>query len=169
MERAERDQLDVLPEAQPAAIAAGFPQHAQYLWEGGPGPSFDPFSPPGSLDGTPADLLETALAGSADAFGSVDATDEAVPVPLPPFKLAAELAVGAAALDLAIHAWDIAVATGQPSPLTPSLARVLRPVADALVEPLRGFAFGPVIEPEPGADEPAALLNHLGRRAGWKP
>ncbi|MFI8003086.1 TIGR03086 family metal-binding protein [Streptomyces sp. NPDC086010] len=135
---------------------------------GGAGPSYDPFDPSGTLDGDPSAPLEAALAGSADAFGSVDPSDTAVPVPIPPFELPAELAVHAAALDLVIHAWDIAVATGGPSPLTPSLARALRPVADALAEPLRGFAFGPAIEPAPGADAAASLLNHLGRRADWK-
>lgn len=49
-----------------------------------------------------------------------------------------------AALDAAVHAWDIAVATGQPSPLTPSLALTLRPVANALANPLRGYAYGPL-------------------------
>ncbi len=88
-------------------------------------------------------------------------------MPLPPFTLPAKLAVEAAALDAAIHAWDIAVATGQPSPLTPSLALALRPVADALVEPLRGFAHGSAIEPVSDADEVTSLLNYLGRRADW--
>src|SRR2546430_9704094 len=38
-------------------------------------------------------------------------------------------AAAAAALDAAIHAWDIAMGTGQASPLTPGLARALTPVA----------------------------------------
>ncbi|MFF1922596.1 TIGR03086 family metal-binding protein [Streptomyces sp. NPDC058221] len=136
---------------------------------GGPGPSYDPFSPSGSLDGaSPAELLEAALSASADAFGRISADSSEVPVPLPPFQLSAELAVGAAALDLAVHAWDIAVATDGPSTLKPSLAQALLPVANALVEPLRGFAFSPAITPAPAADEAASLLNHLGRRADWK-
>jgi uncharacterized protein (TIGR03086 family) len=136
---------------------------------GGPGPAYDAFAPSGTLDGSPAELLEPALAASAAAFAAVDPSDAEVPVPLPPFTLPAELAVQAAALDAAVHAWDIAVATGQPSPLTPSLAAALRPVAQALVEPLRGFAFGPAIEPASEPDDAAWLLNHLGRRADWTP
>lgn len=134
---------------------------------GGPGPSYDPFAPSGTLDGSPAELLEPALTSAADAFAAVDPAATDVPVPLPPFTLSAPLAVEAAALDAAIHAWDIAVATGQPSPLKPSLAVALRPVADALADPLRGFAYGPAIEPEPGADDVTSLLNYLGRRADW--
>jgi uncharacterized protein (TIGR03086 family) len=136
---------------------------------GGPGPDYDPFAPSGTLDVSPAELLDPALTRSADAFSSVDPSAPEVLVPVPPFALPAKLAVEAAALDAAIHAWDIAAATGQPSPLTPSLARALRPVADALVEPLRGFAYGPPIAPTVGADEPSSLLNYLGRRADWTP
>lgn len=134
---------------------------------GEPGPDYDPFAPSGTLDGDASALLEPALSTTADAFAAVDPDDAQVPVPLPPFTLPATSAVAAAALDAAVHAWDIAVATGQPSPLTPALARALRPVADALVDPLRGFAFGPAIAPQPGADDAASLLNFLGRRADW--
>jgi uncharacterized protein (TIGR03086 family) len=134
---------------------------------GGPGPEYDPFAPSGVLDVSPAELLEPALTASADAFAAVDPSDTEVPVPLPPFTLPATSAVGAAALDAAIHAWDIAVATAQPSPLTPQLARTLRPVAEALAEPLRGYAYGSAIESADGVDEVGSLLNYLGRRADW--
>jgi uncharacterized protein (TIGR03086 family) len=134
---------------------------------GGPGPAYDPFAPSGTLDGSVSDLLEPALARSAEAFAALDPADAQVQVPLPPFVLPARIAVEAAALDAAIHAWDIAVATGQPSPLTPALARALHPTAAALVEPLRGFAYSPPIKPLADADEMTALLNYLGRRADW--
>jgi uncharacterized protein (TIGR03086 family) len=136
----------------------------------GPGPDHDPFSPSDTISGDPSALLESALRAAADAFAAVGPDDADVPVPLPPFKLPAPSAVGAAALDAAVHAWDIAVATGQPSPLTAAMARALRPTADALVEPLRGFAFGPAVEPDesqPVADDAVSLLNFLGRRADW--
>jgi uncharacterized protein (TIGR03086 family) len=136
---------------------------------GGPGPAYDPFAPSGTLDGAPEDLLDPALTAAAAAFAAVDPTDTEVPVPLPPFSVPAETAAGAAALDAAVHAWDIAVATGQPSPLTEELAAALRPTADALAEPLRGFAFGPAIEPAADADPATSLLNFLGRRADWTP
>ena len=53
--------------------------------------------------------------------------------------MAPAAAAGAAALDAAIHAWDIAMATGQGSPLTPELAQALTPVALSIVEPLRQY------------------------------
>jgi hypothetical protein len=65
------------------------------------------------------------------------------------------------------HAWDLAVATGQPSPLTPALAKPLHAAANEIVEPLRGFAYAPVLDPQPGDDDIAALLRYLGRRPDW--
>jgi hypothetical protein len=56
-------------------------------------------------------------------------TYDPVPSPLPIGPLSAEVAAGACALDAAVHAWDIAVATGQPSPLPDELAEALLAVA----------------------------------------
>jgi len=63
--------------------------------------------------------------------------------------------------------WDIAVATGQPSPLSAELAGQLMPVATAIVEDLRGFAYAPALDPRPGDGSAAALLRYLGRDPGW--
>jgi uncharacterized protein (TIGR03086 family) len=91
-----------------------------------------------------------------------------VPTPLPQGALPAWLASGACALDAAVHAWDIAVATGQPSPLTPGLARELLVTARHIVEPLRAFgAYAPALPEQAGDDEVAALLRYLGRRPDW--
>jgi uncharacterized protein (TIGR03086 family) len=133
---------------------------------GGPWPSFDPFSPSGELDGDPLAFLDPALAASAAAFATVADDAPQVPTPLPPGAMPAWLAGGACALDAAVHAWDIAVATGQPSPLTPDMARDLMAVASQIVEPLRGFAYAPALDPEPG-DEVAGLLRYLGRDPEW--
>ena len=78
-------------------------------------------------------------------------------------------AAGAAALDAAIHAWDIAMATGQGSPLTPDLARALTPVATSIVEPLRQYGvYAAAVETPAGADDAAALLGYLGRQPAWR-
>jgi len=80
------------------------------------------------------------------------------------------LGVGACALDAAVHAWDIAVATGQPSPLAAELARQLMPVTTSLVEPLRAFgAYAAALDPQDGDDEVTALLRYLGRQPDWTP
>lgn len=131
---------------------------------GGPGPSEDPFAPSGTLSASAEEVAEAAMRASAEAWAGVAADAQEVSVPIPPNKLSAADGVRACAMDAAVHAWDIAVATGQPSPLTPELAREFLPVARKLVEPLRQWgAFGPVVEGE-GGDEVAELLRYLGRQ-----
>ena len=126
----------------------------------------NPFAPSGRLGTEPLAYAEAALEASAPPWTAID--EDEVPTPLPQGAMAPADAAAAAALDAAIHAWDIAVATGQGSPLTPELARTLTPVAQAIVEPLRQYgAYAEALEPEPGADDAAALLSYLGRRPGW--
>jgi uncharacterized protein (TIGR03086 family) len=154
--------------AQVLQHAAGDQQaYAAVLGEGG-FPAYDPFSPSGVLDGDALTLLESPLASVSLAFSRVAADDLAVPVPLPQGPLAAPIAVGAAALDAGVHAWDIAVATGQPSPIDAELAAQLHEVALVIVEPLRGFAYADAL---PGVDGNAlgTLLRYLGRDPHWAP
>jgi hypothetical protein len=93
-----------------------------------------------------------------------------VSTPLPPVpELAPELAAAACALDAAVHAWDVAVATGQPTPLSAALAEQLMPAAQATAEPLRGFAYAPALPVQAGDDAAAALLRYLGRDPLWTP
>ncbi|MEV0529067.1 TIGR03086 family metal-binding protein [Streptomyces sp. NPDC050439] len=137
---------------------------------GGPGPEEDPFAPSGKLTDSPEALLEPALTAAAEAWAAVDEASQEVRVPLPPGTMTATLGVGACALDAAVHAWDLAVATGQGSPLTDELARPLLEVAHQIVEPLRAFAFAPQVEPSQNTEpesETAALLRYLGRNPTW--
>jgi uncharacterized protein (TIGR03086 family) len=135
-----------------------------------PQPAYNPFVPAKQLDSTIDDLIEPAIQAATAAWAGVDPAHESVPTPLPPFPAnTPELAAATCALDAAIHAWDIAVATGQPSPLTAELAGQLRPAADATAESLRGFAYAPALTDE-AADGPAAtLLRYLGRNPSWTP
>jgi uncharacterized protein (TIGR03086 family) len=156
--------------AQVLLHAAG-DQHAWASSVGSsPPPAYNPFAPAKQLDGTTDDLIEPAIQASTAAWAGVGLAAESVPTPLPPFPaLTPELAAATCALDAAIHAWDIAVATGQPSPLTPELAAQLQPAADATAEPLRGFAYAPAL-PGQATDDPAAiLLRYLGRNPDWTP
>jgi phosphoglycolate phosphatase-like HAD superfamily hydrolase len=100
----------------------------------------------------------------------VDPANEAAPTPFPPVpQLPAQLAAAACALDAAVHAWDIAVATGQPSPLTAELAEQLLPAAHATADSLRGFAYAAALPEQPGNDAVAALSRYLGRDPNWAP
>jgi uncharacterized protein (TIGR03086 family) len=133
-------------------------------------PSYDPFAPPHQLDGTVSDLMGGAVAAATSAWAGIDPAAESVRTPLPPVPaMTPELAAAACALDAAIHAWDIAVATGHLSPLTGRLAEQLHPAARATAEPLRGFAYAPALPEQAGDDPAAALLRYVGRDPSWTP
>jgi uncharacterized protein (TIGR03086 family) len=148
--------------------AAGDQHGWASLVGGGALPTWDPFAPPATLDGEVGDLIGPAVQAATAAWASVDSGAESVRTPLPPFPtMPPELAAGACALDAAIHAWDIAVATGQPSPLTVALVDQLTAAAHATVEPLRGFAYAPPLPEQPDDDVAAGLLRYLGRDPRW--
>ena len=129
----------------------------------------NPFAPSGELGAEPLAYAEAALEASAPAWAVVSADGRPVPTPLPSGPMPPADAAGAAALDAAIHAWDMAVATGQGSPLTPDLAAALTPVAKSIVEPLRQYGvYAAEVESLAGADDAAALLCYLGRQPAWK-
>jgi uncharacterized protein (TIGR03086 family) len=128
----------------------------------------NPFAPSGQLGTEPLAYVEAALDASAPAWTAVSTDAESVPTPLPSGPMTPADAAAAAALDAAIHAWDIAVATGQGSPLTPELTWALTPVAKSIVEPLRQYGvYAAALEPGPGADDAAVLLCYLGRSPAW--
>lgn len=156
--------------AQVLFHAAG-DQHAWASFVGsGALPSYDPFNPPHQLDGGVQDTVTAAVDAAGKAWAQVDHAAESVPTPLPPVPtMAPELAAGACALDAAVHAWDVAVATGQPSPLTADLAEQLMPAARATADSLRGFAYAPALPAQPDDDAVAALLRYLGRNPHWTP
>src|SRR4029077_2745290 len=89
----------------------------------------NPFAPSGELGVEPLPYADAALDASAPAWAAVSSDGGPVPTPLPTGPMPPADAAGAAALDAAIHAWDIAMATGPGSPLTPDLAWALTPVA----------------------------------------
>lgn len=146
----------------------------QHAWassiSSSPPPAYNPFAPAKQLDGTIDDLIAPAIQTATTAWAGIDPAAGSVPTPLPPFPaMTPELAAATCALDAAIHAWDIAVATGQPAPLTAELAGQLQAAAEATAEPLRGFAYASAL-PRQATDEPGAtLLRYLGRDPGWTP
>jgi len=150
-------------------------QHAvgdQLAWAAaigvGTGPSENPFAPSGRLQVSVDDLVQPALAAARTAWAGVRPDNDAVPTPLPQGSLPAPTAAGACALDAAVHAWDIAVALGQPSPLPDALAARLLPAARSIVEPLRQFgAYASALPPAPADGDAAELLRYLGRDPQW--
>ncbi len=156
--------------AQVVAHAAG-DQHAWASAVGGAAPpSYNPFDPPRRPEDGLVALVDAAAQAAAATWAGADPGAPTLSTPLPPVpELPPELAAAAAGLDAAVHAWDVAVATGQESPLTPGLAKELWAAAEATAEPLRGFAYAEALPEQPGDDEAAALLRFLGRDPAWGP
>jgi uncharacterized protein (TIGR03086 family) len=130
-------------------------------------PAENPFAPSGHLGASPVLIVDEALETSALAWASASAGAEQLPTPLPQGPMAPDLAAAACALDAAVHAWDIAAATGRESPLSEETARQLDAAARQIVEPLRGFAYAAALDPVPGDDAAATLLRYLGRDPNW--
>src|SRR5690606_32192362 len=149
--------------AQVAEHAAGDQRAYAAALGAGTGPAYDPFTPSGELADGPVALIAAALDDTAAAWATVDDDTEAVPSPLPFGPLPTPVAAVLCALDAAVHAWDIAVATGQPSPLTDELAAPILAAAQGRVEPLRQWgAYGPVVDGD-GGTATDRLLRYLGR------
>lgn len=69
-----------------------------------------------------------------------------------------------AALEVAVHGWDVAATLGLDAPLPDTLARPLRDVAAAVVDPAdRIERFAPPCPTGDGADATTRLLAFLGR------
>lgn len=121
----------------------------------------------GGLDGDvlgddPVSTWEDAQTAAMEAVDGADLDDvvRLAAGPTPAFEY-----VRQRVLDLAVHAWDLAVAIGVDDRLDDELV-------DALDEYVRPFAarlaelpeyFEPAITPRPDADRQARLLNLLGR------
>jgi len=150
-------------------------QHAvgdQLAWAAaigvGTGPAANPFAPSGHLEVSVSDFTDPALATARTAWAGISASDDAVPTPLPQGALPAPTAAAACALDAAVHAWDIAVALGQPGGLSDELAMRLLPAARSIVEPLRQFgAYAAALPGNAQDDHVAELLRYLGRDPQW--
>lgn len=130
------------------------------------GPLHDPFSPDDTVSADPLAELDDALLVATAAWES-GRQAEFVPTPMGPMP--ASVGTAAAALDAALHAWDIAAATGQDLPLTDELAEGLRDIADRLVDFVRDSfgKYGPAVEVPADASPAAKLLAFSGRNPAW--
>ncbi|MFG2433894.1 TIGR03086 family metal-binding protein [Streptomyces sp. NPDC048508] len=132
-------------------------------------PDSDAFQPSDEPVADATAALDKVLTDVAGVYAGLPADMQAVPTPLGPLPL--RVAAAAGAMDAGVHAWDIAVATGQRSPLDDELAGGIRLAADLLADHLRD-AFGVFAAPRetPADAGPAAsLLAFLGRDPHWTP
>jgi uncharacterized protein (TIGR03086 family) len=122
---------------------------------------------PRPVEPTAADLctrLQVKACALTDVWRAADRDGRQV-VDVAGHRVPAVLMVNTAALEIAVHGWDVARTLDRdPARIPADLARHLRPVALAVVSPDdRGSRFAPPVPttPDPPADH--ALLAHLGR------
>ncbi|GGN57334.1 hypothetical protein GCM10011579_019460 [Streptomyces albiflavescens] len=132
-------------------------------------PGSDPFQPADLLDADAQAVLDKVLRDVADAYAPLPADAEEVATPLGPLPL--RIAAAAGAMDAAVHAWDIAVATGQDVPLDEELAEGIWVAAERLVDHLRNSfgVFAPAREVTEDYSRADSLLAFLGRDPRWTP
>ena len=69
-------------------------------------------------------------------------------------------------MDLVVHGWDLARATGQDERISPEELERVNATAASFGDAMRSpRAFGPAVEAPAGADEQTQMLAFLGRRA----
>jgi len=79
-------------------------------------------------------------------------------------RLAAETLLSAAALEIALHGWDVHATLGRPMAVPDDLASPLFDIAvEVATGPLLPPCFAPPVTPPPGDTESALLLGFLGR------
>lgn len=67
--------------------------------------------------------------------------------------------------DLVVHGWDLARAAGLDDRIDPDEVATVQAAAEAFGEAMRGpNAFGPEVDPPPGADAQQRLMAFLGRQ-----
>lgn len=135
----------------------------------GEAPEGDPFEPADVLatdGGDAAAQLEATLSAALKAWES-GREAESVATPMGPMPAQAGAMV--AALDAAVHAWDIARATGQELPLTNDMAERLEIPAGQVVEFVRqSFGkYASVVEVPADASRADKFLAFTGRDPYW--
>ncbi|SHN29082.1 TIGR03086 family metal-binding protein [Actinacidiphila paucisporea] len=131
-------------------------------------PIGDPFVPEPAVGADPVAELESVLKRATAAWESVRES-EVAPTPMGPMPPSAATAV--AALDAALHAWDIARSTGQDLPLDDELAAGISEAAGHVVTFVRDSfgKFGPEVPATGDAGAAARLLAFSGRDPQWRP
>ncbi|GAA0255198.1 maleylpyruvate isomerase family mycothiol-dependent enzyme [Actinomadura nitritigenes] len=125
----------------------------------GPGPA-SRGAPP---DDPAAALVAAFRSGAVRLLGAWTSADDR-PVTVGGCPLQASMVAMTGAIEIAVHGWDIACATGNPRPIPPGLAGLLLDPAMALVtDATRAGLFAPAVA-VPGTAAPSdRLLAHLGR------
>ncbi len=116
------------------------------------------------LGADPRRAYDASAAAAAAAFGAAGALEARCAVSYGPVP--GSVYAGHRFLDVLIHGWDLAVASGQDTTLDPILVDACTDVVTPQADLLRASGqFGEQIEPSDAGDAQACLLAALGRRA----
>jgi uncharacterized protein (TIGR03086 family) len=114
------------------------------------------------LGDDPEDAWAVAASRAREAIDAADALDRSVQTSRG--ELAGAEYVGELTLDLAVHAWDLARATGTPERMDEELVHeLLDEVVARRDELARSDRFGDPVPVQPSADEQTRLLALTGR------
>ncbi|MDQ1402307.1 MAG: hypothetical protein QOG03_623, partial [Actinomycetota bacterium] len=106
---------------------------------------------------------DASAKAAAAAFNDAGAMERPVLVSYGPVP--GSIYAGHRFIDVLIHGWDLAKATGQSTDLDPELVEACIAVVEPQAELLQGSgAFGSDFEVPPDADAQTRLLAMLGRR-----
>lgn len=123
-------------------------------------------SPPGSAANRVGDLQASACALLAAWTADAAPTGTGERVRLGDAALHAEILLRAGALEIAVHGWDVAAATGRRTPIPDALAAGLLPNAELLVSSAdRGVRFADPVRVDPECAPGRRLLGFVGRAA----
>lgn len=116
------------------------------------------------LGDDPAAAYDASAAVAAAAFEAPGALDAPCAVSYGPVP--GSVYAGHRFVDVLVHGWDLAVATGQDTALDPELVQGCLDVVEPQLPMLQASgAFGPAVQTAPDADPQTRLLGMLGRRS----
>ncbi len=117
-----------------------------------------------SSPGRVVDLFRSSAERAEEAFAGPDALTRTIQWPVGP--LPGAVLIGMRTTDVLVHAWDLAVATGQPTDLDPELSEACLATARERLQPsMRGPGrfFGPERQCPPGRSAADRLAAFMGR------
>lgn len=121
---------------------------------------------PDHLHGEWRDGFAAEAAALVDAWAAPDSEEGVSPGMGLPARTVGQMAL----LDMTVHAWDLARATGQPYEAPPGVVPELADLLATMAPTARKMGvFGEPREAGPGADEFARLLADSGRDPDWTP
>jgi uncharacterized protein (TIGR03086 family) len=111
----------------------------------------------------PAGTYDRSAAAAAAAFEAAGVMDAPCAVSYGPVP--GSVYAGHRFVDVLIHGWDLAAATGQTTTLDPELVDACAQVVEPQIEAFRAAgAVGPAVAAAPDASQQTRLLAMLGRR-----